>query len=398
MATRIILEDENMKKVISKDYNSIYDKKTGMFARWGATKNEDPQMAPLPEIADIEISSGLCHNNCPFCYKANRKDGQLHNMTFEQFREIFHKIAKTVILTTFKSGKKPIKADMNISWKGCYTKKDIEVRVKNLYNEPDDIKEVRVYNEGLLQQIAFGITSPTDNPDFFRMMEYCREFDVVPNYTCNGRDMTAEIAQKTAKLCGACAISLSDKETSYNAVQLLHDAGLQQVNFHIVGFKESYKTIVDVLQSKDTRLEGLNALVILRYKPKGTNAGKFEALAYEDYKRIFDIALQSDKAIGFDSCSAPIFIDSISHREDKDKLAIMAEPCESTLFSVYVNSYCEVSPCSFCEHENRNGNNWEHGINLLDIYDFKDVWFDPRIVKFRENLLKNKRHCPMFNI
>lgn len=397
-----IYEDEKKRIVESEKYNSVFDKETGFFARWGEDKDDDPSYAPMPEIADIEISSGMCHNNCQFCYKGNRKDGKLHNMTFEQFREIFHKLAKTIVLVTFKSDKKPIKADMNISWKDCYTKQDIKARVKSLYKKPEDIKEVKIYNEGLLQQIAFGITSPTDNPDFFRMMEYCREFDVIPNYTCNGTDMTEEIAKKSVNLCGAIALSVNDKEATYNAIKIMSDVGIKQKNFHKVAFDGSYRQIFEIIDdiSTDTRLKDLNALVLLRYKPKGTNAGRFKQLTQEQYNKIFKYAEEKGVGLGFDSCSCYSYLNAIKDDKRFFELSKCAEPCESTLFSIYVNSYCEVSPCSFCENESReNGENWIKGINLLDVQDFyTEVWNSDKIKHFREILLKNNRKCPMWNL
>ena len=104
-------------------------------------------------------------------------------------------------------------------------------------------------------------------------------------------------------------------------------------------------------------------------------------------------------SLGFDSCSCHTYLNTIKNKEEYNKLAMFAEPCESTLFSIYVNSYCEVFPCSFCESENRNGNNWIKGISLLEITDFqKEVWNLPRIKEFRQNLLKNGRKCPMYNL
>ena len=53
-----VLEKNNVKQVISRDYNYLFNKKSGYFARWGKTKEDDPQLAPFPEILDLEISSG----------------------------------------------------------------------------------------------------------------------------------------------------------------------------------------------------------------------------------------------------------------------------------------------------------------------------------------------------
>lgn len=48
-----ILENDKKRIVRSKDYNTVFDKTTGYFMRWGKTKKDDPQRAHMPEIADI---------------------------------------------------------------------------------------------------------------------------------------------------------------------------------------------------------------------------------------------------------------------------------------------------------------------------------------------------------
>ena len=53
-----LLNGKVWKKLISKDYNYVFNKETGFFARWGETKEADPEKAPFPEILDLEISSG----------------------------------------------------------------------------------------------------------------------------------------------------------------------------------------------------------------------------------------------------------------------------------------------------------------------------------------------------
>ena len=344
-------EGENVKLIKSEKYNTLFNKQTGFFLRWGEETTIDPDYSLIgPEIADIEISSGMCHNNCPFCYKGNKKDGKLHNMTLDEFKIIFDKLTKYRTLT----------------------------------------------------QIAFGITSPSDNPEFFEMMKYSKEHGVIPNYTCNGTDMTEELAKITASLCGAIAISVNDKEKSYDSVKMLTDLGMKQVNFHVVAHNNSFDKIMGIIDDikNDKRLEKLNALVLLKYKPKGTNAGIYSSLTQEQYNLIFKKAKEVGIPIGFDSCSCFSYLKAIEDEENYDLLSQYAEPCESTMFSIYVNSHCEVSPCSFSENEIRdNGENWTSGINLLEIEDFnKDVWFNDRIVHFRNNLLKNGRKCPMYDL
>lgn len=469
-----ILENKARRIVESKNYNTIFDKETGVFIRWGKTLDDDVVFAPMPEIADIEISSGKCHNACPFCYKENVANGRLHNMTFEQFKTIFHKLAITTVKIIYEDGTSK-EGEYNPSF-DCWDYALMKSDIKNYINEKITnmgfkIKNILVYNKGLLSQIAFGITSPYDNPDFFKMMEYARSFDVIPNYTINGQDMTDKVAERTLNLCGACAISiLSDKEASYNAVEKLSKPFMDlnqkifvittnkkyswittqhwfkfkdetisnslegmfkedytettlkdyieqnnlteneinellgnvikkkfKINFHIVAMENTFDLIMQTMKDakSDSRLKGLNAIVLLKYKPKGTNAGKFKPLTKEQYKTIFEYAEENKIGIGFDSCSAPVFLETIQGKENKKELEILAEPCESTLFSIYINSYGETSPCSFCENERE----WNEGINVLECMDFiSDVWNNPNIKEFRAKLLKNNRHCPMFNL
>lgn len=93
-----IRENEKYKAVNSMFYNYLFDKVTGNFMRWGRTQEEDPQFAPAPEIADIEIST-VCSGvspigPCKFCYKANTPVGT--NMSLETFKKLFSTFPKTL--------------------------------------------------------------------------------------------------------------------------------------------------------------------------------------------------------------------------------------------------------------------------------------------------------------
>jgi len=75
MNDELIIEENNKVKICkSKNYNSLFDKKTGFFARWGKNKEDDPICAPGCEIADIEIvSGGNCLGKCNFCSPSGTK-------------------------------------------------------------------------------------------------------------------------------------------------------------------------------------------------------------------------------------------------------------------------------------------------------------------------------------
>lgn len=397
-----ILETNREKLVKSEDYNSYFNKETGFFARWGARKQDNPAYAPMPEILDLEISAGKCMGKCPECYKCNGAVEETHNMTFEQFKDIFHKVAKTKVEVRTLDGESKI-AEYNSSF-GCFktatTKKEIENYVIDLYNKKLnlDVKSVKVYNSGLLQQIAFGICDIGTNPDFFKMLAYCREFDVIPNYTCHALDMNEEYAKLTAKYCGAVAISVYNKEKSYNAVKMLADAAMKQINFHVIAHDKSYNKIFSILDdlTTDERIKGkVKAVVLLKYKPKGNGVGKFKHLSDEQYREIINYATERNIGIGFDSCSAHAYLRVIKDDKDYDKKAMCAEPCESACFSSYINHKGEFFACSFCENEGI----WKEGIPVLEAPDFEEsVWNNYQTIRFRKMLLNNERKCPMFRL
>lgn len=338
----------------SSNYNYIFNGSTGFFARWGKEKADNPDFSPFgPEILDIEIStvcSGPNGKPCSFCYKSNTAIGE--NMSFETFKAVFDKFPKT------------------------------------------------------LTQIAFGIGDIDGNPDLWRIMEYTRKNGVVPNITINGANLTDEYADNLASLCGAVAVShYSPSYVCYNAVaKLTKRIGgtntLKQVNIHQLVSHETYPKCIKVMdESKsDKRLKKLNAIVFLSLKPKG-NRNKFHKLGSEKYKELVDYAFANEISIGFDSCSAPMFLSAIKERKDYDQLEQSVEPCESYLFSFYVNVEGKTVPCSFLENEI----DFEP-IDLTVVDNFvRDVWNAKGVKAFREKLLATEkcnvcRQCPVFDI
>lgn len=346
-----IVENDKIKLVRSKDYNYNFNKETGLFMRWGKTPEEDPDISPIGcEIADIELVAGGECSGCKqkYCYKRNyEKNRPLRNMGLENFKKIFSKLPKTI------------------------------------------------------NTIAFGITDISKTQDFFEIMQYTRDNGVIPTYTTSGADMTQEYAEKTAKLCGAVAVSVHNKETAYNAVKMLGDAGQKQINFHIVVFDGACEKILSILDDikNDERLKYINAVVLLRYKPKNTTAEIYKQMKKEDYIKIFDRAKELNIAMGMDSCNAPMYLDIIKGDKDFKEKASYVDCCESTCFSWYINCDGKGYACSFCEGECNDKIDWSEGIDMYQVNDFMtDVWYSDKVKKFREVLLKNGRKCPMYNL
>lgn len=341
---------KNSKNVFlrSKEYNFNFDKETGFFVRWGETLQDDGKLElGLPEIADIEISticSGINGVPCSFCYKANTSKGDY--MNFETFQKVFHNLPPSVT------------------------------------------------------QIAFGTGDINGNPDMWKIFDYCNEFGVIPNVTVNGEGITDEIADNLVSKCGAVAVSLYDKDKTYNTVELLTKKGLKQTNIHFMLSKE---TVIKAFQlmddyKSDDRLKNLNAIVFLSLKKQGRAKSNFNSLGDNDFKSLIDFALSNNVPIGFDSCSAQKFTKSITGHKLEKRLNQLAEPCESTLYSMYVNTHGEFFPCSFIE----NTSSWEKGINMINIENFfKDVWYNDKVANFRKSVIDCRncnKSCPKFEI
>lgn len=176
MGTLLIKQIGNirMARTVDGTYNYRYDVSSGHFMRWGKTVNDDPVMAPVPEILDIEVTD-ICKGPggklCPFCYKANTPMGTY--MPFETFATIIDRMP----------------------W---------------------------------LTQIALGVDAQgTSNPDLPQMMEYARSKGIVPNLTV--ADIDDKIADMIATYAGACAVSrYDDKNYCYDSIKKLEKAFLKK--------------------------------------------------------------------------------------------------------------------------------------------------------------------------
>lgn len=349
-------KDNKFKRVTSPDYNYVFNMKNGMFARWGKTKEDDPTSSPFgPEIADIEISTvcnGLNNKPCKFCYKSNTGKG--HNMSFEEFKKVFHNLPLS------------------------------------------------------LTQIAFGIGDIDGNPDMWKIFDYCRNNDynyVIPNVTINGARLTPEALDRLSTTMGAIAVSrYNPSDFCYDAIKELTDRGMEQVNIHMLLSAETYDDCIKTIDeaASDPRLEKLNAIVFLALKPKGRGKSLSPLNSPEKYKDLVYYAFEKGISIGFDSCSAPMFLKAVADDKDYEKYEQLAEPCESYLFSIYVNEKCMTYPCSFLEDESEGIDLTQEGLGLMD------YWFAPSTEKWRKDLLatacsdnclvKGCRQCPKYEI
>jgi hypothetical protein len=338
----------DFKYLMSENLNYVFNRQTGYSAVWGATKDEDPDFSPFgPFIADIEVTTickGPGDKLCPFCYKANSPNGDY--MSFDLFKKVFDKLPDT------------------------------------------------------LQQVAYGADAQCEsNPDIWKIMEYTRSKGVIPNITV--ADISDDTADKLVSVVGAVAVSrYADKNYCYNSIKKLVDRGLKQCNMHIMISIETlpqvWETLNDIVMG-ESRLEGLNAIVFLSLKKKGRGVGH-NPITQEEFTRITNFCLENKISFGFDSCSAPKLLKAVEGHKDEEWFNVVAEPCESTRFSVYIDVNGDMFPCSFCEKID----GWERGISVDKCQDFiNDVWMDEKTVDFRDkciSCMNMKKACQVYEV
>lgn len=145
---------------------SIFNPETGFYVRTGILDENgkdtgiDPFMTAFPELIDVGImghcvhgATGLCLKSGVQCYQNGLKTRQ-PNMSLENFKRIV-----------------------------------------------DECK-------GKTFQLALGGRGDVDqHENFEEILAYCRENNIVPNFTSSGLGFTEEIVQICKKYCGAVAIS-----------------------------------------------------------------------------------------------------------------------------------------------------------------------------------------------
>lgn len=246
-----------------------------------------------------------------------------------------------------------------------------------------------------LTQVALGITDADSNPDFPEMLKHCRKQGIIPNYTTSGLGMTDELFSLSAEVCGAVAVSVypHNVDLAYDTVKRFIHEGIKQTNIHLLYYQENLAFVYEVLQDIARARIKPNAVVLLALKAKGRGI-RFTPVTEDQFNGLIDTAMAYEVPIGFDSCSAPKF-ERWAVASNMEHLTTYSEPCESGLMSSYINVNGDFFPCSFVE----GIEGWEEGLSVLSCKDFlKDIWYHPRTVEWRKNLLSNHRTCPVFSV
>ena len=330
-----------IKKIDKKNkFISMFNSKTGFYMRSGVIENGkdtgvDPFMTSYPELIDIGVMghcvhgmSGLCLKSGVQCYQNGLKT-KVPNMTLDNFKRI--------------------------------------------------VDECR----GKTFQLALGGRGDVDqHEDFEEILKYCRNNNIVPNFTSSGLGFADNIISICKKYCGAVAISWYRQEHTYKAIQMLLDAGIK-TNIHYVLGNNSIDEAIERLKNNDFP-KGINAIIFLLHKPVGLGQEN-NVLKAEDpkVKEFFDVVDtgEFDFKIGFDSCTIPALI-NFTKNINQDSF----DTCEGGRWSMYITSDMKAIPCSFDNQDMK----WAYDISNDSI---QHAWDSEQFENFRNHFRNSCGSC-----
>ncbi|RZT95920.1 radical SAM protein with 4Fe4S-binding SPASM domain [Ancylomarina subtilis] len=291
------------------DYNFIADQESGMTFRWGKTFEDDPTFAPVPELVDISISNH-CSKGCDYCYRDSKPNHSFMSLDDYKF-----------VLSSLNHKK-----------------------------------------YGNVFQVALGGGEPLEHPEIFEILDITRQFNLVPNFTTNGENITQTIVDRIKGKVGAVAISLNNMHDIDNSkIQLLIKGGIR-TNIHYVIDRSNIKQAIQILEGDyNNKLKGVNAIIFLTFKPSGR--GNSELVLVNDSSLVKFLELVDNNGascnIGFDACFVPMLM-----RFTKTNIDFI-DSCEVGYFSVYIDENLRVSPCSFSNNRDSYS---------LKEFDFYTIW------------------------
>lgn len=325
---------------VKNKFQSMFNTETGFYMRSGIIKDGedtgvDPFMASFPELLDVGImghcihgSTGLCYKSGVECYQ-NGLSMKMPNMTLENFKRIV-----------------------------------------------DECKNKTF-------QIALGGRGdPDQHENFEEILAYCRENQIVPNFTSSGLGFNDHIVKLCKQYCGAVAISWYRQKHTLKAIQMLLDAGVK-TNIHYVLGDNSIDEAIQRLESNGFP-DGINAVVFLLHKPVGLGT-KANVLRIDDERveRFFNLidSMNFNFKIGFDSCSVPGLL-NFTHNIDRTSF----DTCEGGRWSAYITSDMKMLPCSFDNQELR----WAYDISNDTI---QNAWNSSQFEDFRNHFRNSCKDC-----
>jgi len=320
-----------IKLIKTETYCIEFHTDTGLELTYGINGYKDPEVLEFPSLLDIGIM-GHCPNKCSFCYQ-----GHFHeeHMSLRNFKSIIDQIK-------------------------------------------DETNQVALGGRG----------DPNLHPNFKEIIEYSISKNVIPNYTTSGINLSDEQIE-ISKQCGAVAVSAYDKPFTFKAIEKLSQNNIM-TNIHMIGSKENYTKICDILSGKNPwenqiNLKNIFAFVFLLFKKSGAGKNLDQNLTSEQISYIADLAFQDNTparpTIGFDSCFINHFLNL--NKIDEQTLPLI-DYCESARKSAYISPTMEMLPCSFAKMK---------GISLKE-HTIREAWNSELFQDTRQSLL-HKIQCPI---
>jgi radical SAM protein with 4Fe4S-binding SPASM domain len=321
-----------------KNFISFFDESTGYYMRTGIIENGkdtgvDPFMTSFPELLDVGIMGHCIHGKTGLCIKSG--------------------------VECYQDGLHSQNPNMSVA----------------------DFEDIARQCKGQTYQFALGgCGDPDQHENFEEILNICKAYGIVPNFTTSGLGMTHDIANLCKKHCGAVAVSWYRSTYTLNAIKLLVEAGVK-TNIHYVLTRDSISEALCSLEERKFPT-GINAVVFLLHKPVGLGtAEKMVTLDTPEFQEFIEY-VSTEKLhykIGFDSCTIPALINNLGSI-DSDSL----DTCEGARWSAYITADMKMLPCSF-------DNQKQHWAVDLRTHTIKEAWDSDAFDDFRNNF---KTSCP----
>ena len=318
-------------------YRISFNTETGEEILEGINGELDPFILDYPSLIDVGIM-GHCENKCIFCYQG---DEHQDHMSLDNFKRI--------------------------------------------------VDESKFY----VNQLACGGRGdPNKHPNFKEILKYCRDNNVVPNYTTSGIDLTEEEVEITKEFAGAVAVSMHRQDYTWRALKMFMDAEMK-TNIHFVFSNYSAHEAFKLLKMEDpwngkVDLDKLHAIIFLLFKKQGSGLILDDWVPYQTQLQEFSNLIENVTEdnlryfVGCDSCMINKLL-KLKINLTKEQMESI-DSCEGARMSCYISPDMKFIPCSF--------GGKLRGESILN-KSIKDVWDNGiEFNKFRDCLCKDAASCP----
>lgn len=245
-------------------------------------------------------------------------------------------------------------------------------------------------------QVALGgAGDPNKHENFEEILAITRAYNIVPNLTTSGYNITDEEINSIKKYCGAVAVSFYSRlidgkkesnQITIETIQRLVAAGCE-TNVHCVVSDDNIDEITYRLEN-NLWPNSINAIIFILYKPVGLGIDKKKVKLDQRLQRFLNMAVRRKHPyrVGFDTCFTSALVKCC------DVINISSiDACEATKFSMYIDSEMNAYPCSF---DNQAGKFRESLRNKAII----DVWNGEVFEAFRNAKKEKCVNCELYKV